>query len=115
MYSQPRLLQGVYTFQGHGYQNPTLLSSELSYTVPTGKRVQPVYLRAGNSTSAMVYLALMRDGKPMRLFPIGAKGDMHVALAVIEDLTPGTVIELFVAGPEETAGTLVVDLGLVEI
>ena len=59
---------------------------------------------------------LVRDGMPMRYFPIGAKGDVHVPLRVVEDLDAGTAIELHAggAGGRHRAGR-VVDLGLVEV
>ena len=42
----------------------------------------------------------MRDGVPMRYFPIGAKSDVHVPLRVVEDIEGGTVIELHLAAPD---------------
>jgi hypothetical protein len=74
-----------------------------------------VYFRGGNSTDEMVYLTLMRDGAPMRYFPIAARGSTHVSLRVVEDLLSDTVLELFVAAPKGLTGTVVVDAGLVEI
>ncbi|MBV9850342.1 MAG: molybdopterin oxidoreductase [Armatimonadetes bacterium] len=115
MYSKPQFLQGVYPFAGQGLTNPHLLSPELTYTVPVGKRTQFIYFRAGNSAAEMVYVSLMRDGNPMRLFPIGARGDVHVALAVVEDLMSGTKLETFIAAPENVSGQVVLDIGLVEI
>ena len=115
MYSKPKFLQGVYPFQGQGLTNAHLLSPELTYTVPVGKRTQFVYFRAGNSAAEMVYVALMRDGDPMRFFPIGAKSDVHVALAVVEDLTSGTKLEAYLAAPENITGQVVLDIGMVEI
>ena len=56
----------------------------------------------------------MRDGEPMRYFPIGAQASTHVALRVVEDLLADTRLELFVAAAEGP-GQIVVDLGLVEI
>ena len=56
----------------------------------------------------------MRDGVPMRYFPIGAKGDVHVPLRVVEDIDGGSVVELHLAAPLGLTGTVVVDLGLVE-
>jgi hypothetical protein len=38
-----------------------------------------------------------------------------VALRVVEDLLGDTVLELFIAAPSGCTGTVVVDLGLVEI
>jgi hypothetical protein len=74
-----------------------------------------VYFRGGNSSDDMVTVVLFRDGKPMRYFPIAARGATHVALRVVEDLLGDTVLELFLAAPAGCTGTVVVDLGLVEI
>jgi len=115
MYSKPKLLQGVFAYEGHGYANPHPLAGGLTYTVPVGKRSQFVYFRAGNSSAEMVYVVLMRDGEPMRYFPIGARGDVHVALAVVEDFMSSTKLEAFLAAPEGVSGTVVLDIGLVEV
>jgi hypothetical protein len=63
----------------------------------------------------MIAVVLFRDGKPMRYFPIAARGATHVALRVVEDLLGDTVLELHVAAPSGCSGTVVVDLGLVEV
>lgn len=115
MYSKPKLLQGIYPFEGRGLNNPYPLSGDLTYTVPVGKRTQFVYFRAGNSSAELIYITLMRDGSPMRLFPIGARGDVHVALAVVEDLMSGTKLEAYLAAPEGVSGSVVLDIGLVEV
>lgn len=115
MYSKPQLLQGIFPFEGHGLSSPHALAGGPTYTVPVGKRTQFVYFRAGNSSGELVCVTLMRDGKPMRLFPIGARGDVHVALAVVEDLMSGTTLEAYVAAPEGVSGTVVLDIGLVEV
>jgi assimilatory nitrate reductase catalytic subunit len=113
--STPRFLQGVYSFEGKGLDAPSLLDAALSYVVPDGATTQPVYLRAGNAAAELVCLVLMRDGQPMRYFPIGARAGTHVALRVVEDLEPGTGIELHAAAPAGISATIVVDLGLVEV
>jgi assimilatory nitrate reductase catalytic subunit len=113
--STPRFLQGIYPFEGGGVDKPALLHPELAYTVPPGITTQPLYFRGGNASDELVVVVLMRDGRPMRYFPIGAKADTHVPLAVVEDLEEGTVLELHLAAPEGLAGTTVVDLGLVEV
>lgn len=115
MYSKPTLLQGIYPFEGHGLSSPHPLAGGLTYTVPVGKRSQFVYFRAGNSAAELICVTLIRDGEPMRLFPVGARGDVHVALAVVEDLMSGTKLEAFVAAPDGVSGTVVLDIGLVEI
>jgi len=112
--SQPQFIQGIIPFVGAGYTKPLPLSGA-SFTVAADKRAQPLYFRGGNSTGDMITVALMRDGKLMRYFPIGAKASVHVQLAVVEDLEPETKLELFVLAPEGLSGTVIVDLGLVEI
>jgi hypothetical protein len=112
--SQPRFIQGVIAFIGAGYMRPTPLSGA-SFTVAADKRAQPLYFRGGNSTDAMITVALTQNGKLMRYFPIGAKASVHVQLAVVEDLEPETKLELAILAPEGLSGTAVVDLGLVEI
>jgi hypothetical protein len=114
MSSTPRFLQGVFAFEGRGIDVPFPIDGTLSHTVPDGVTAQPVYFRGGNTTAELVYLVLMRDGQPMRYFPIGAKADVHVPLRIIEDVDSGTVLELHLAAPEGVAGAVVVDFGLVE-
>ncbi|SNY66307.1 molybdopterin oxidoreductase [Paractinoplanes atraurantiacus] len=115
MHSTPRFLQGVFAFEGKGLDQPAPVSPELSYVVPDGVSAQAVYFRGGNAAAELVTVVLVRDGKPMRYFPIGAKGDVHVPLRVVEDLLAGTSIELWLGAPAGVSGTLIVDLGLVEI
>ncbi len=52
----------------------------------------------------------------MRYFPIGAKGAVHVPLAIVEDIEPETKLELLHrrAGGRQRARS-VLDLGLVEM
>jgi hypothetical protein len=111
----PKFLNGAYAFRGQGYDKPSPVSDRLVYAVPADKRAQLIYLRAGNSCPELVYLVLMRDGKPMRYFPLGAKSSAHVPLVVVEDLVPETRLEVLLAAPADVAGHLVVDIGLLEI
>ncbi len=113
--STPRFVQGIFAFTGAGYAKPKPLGENAGYTVPPDRRSQPIYFRAGNSSTEMVALVLMRDGKPMRHFPIGAKGAAHVPLAVVEDIEPDQKLEVMIAAPEGVSGTIVLDLGLMEI
>lgn len=113
-YSQPRFLQGVVEFRGQGLYQPLPLAATLSYDVPARRRAQLIYFRAGNSSDALIYLLLTRDGEPLRYFPVGAQGAVHIPLAVVEDLLPGAHLELQCAASEGVEGTVVVDLGLLE-
>ena len=113
--STPRFLQGAYGFDGAGYDKPVPLGDSLRYVVPAGCTTQPVYFRGGNSAKQMVTVVLFRDGVPTRYFPIAARGATHVALRVVEDLLADTVLELYVAAPDGLKGTVIVDLGLVEV
>jgi hypothetical protein len=114
MLEKPKFLQGVYQFEGRGLDAPGPLPSSIAYQVPFDKRSQMVYFRAGNSSGELIYFVLMRDGKPMRYFPIGAKEAIHVPLAVVEDLHPESALEVLLAAPAGTSGTVVIDIGLTE-
>ena len=110
--STPKFVQGVFAFTGAGHDTAVPLAS---HTVSDGRRAQMVYLRAGNSCAEMGVVSVAKDGAPMRLFPIGAKGAVHVPLAVVEDIDPGTKLDLAIAAPAGVSGTVVIDFGLVEI
>ena len=75
-----------------------------------------VYFRAGNSAAEMITTradARRRDDAPV---PDRRQGLLvHIPLVVVEDLTPDTKLELLVAAPSGTSGTLALDMGLVEI
>lgn len=113
--SSPRLLQGIFAFEGRGLDTPSLLDPALTYTVPAGNEAQLVYFRGGNSSSELVCAMVMRDGEPMRYFAIGARSDTHVALRVVEDLLAETVVEIHLAAPAGASGHVVIDVGIVEI
>jgi assimilatory nitrate reductase catalytic subunit len=115
MLTNPRFLQGAFPFTGQGLGKPSLLHETLTYTVPEGLTGQVLYVRGGNASDELISLVLVFDGAPARWLPIGAKSDMHVSLRVVEDLLAGSTVELHVAAPEGSSGTVVVDLGLVEV
>ena len=115
MMTTPRFLQGVFAFEGHGLAKPSLLHPSLTYTVPEGTTGQVLYVRGGNASAELVSLVLVFDGAPARWLPIGARADMHVSLRVVEDLLAGSSVEIHLAAPEGLHGTVVVDMGLVEV
>jgi assimilatory nitrate reductase catalytic subunit len=114
MITQNRFLQGIYPFEGAGLDRPVPISAEFSYRVPDGVVSQALYFRGGNTTDGLITVVLMRDGVPMRYFPIGARGEVHVPLRVVEGIDGGSVVELQLLAPLGVAGHVVVDLGLVE-
>src|SRR5260370_35189532 len=114
MQSSPRFMQGVFAFEGKGIESPFPLSPALSYTVPAGTTTQTVYFRGGNTTGELIYVLLVRDGTPMRYFPIGAKNHVHGPLRVVGDLDGGTGIGLFLPAPEGGAGAVGVDMTWVD-
>jgi len=115
MHSKNRFLQGIFQFTGAGVDKPAPIDGTLTYVVPDGSVAQALYFRGGNTTDELITVVLMRDGVPMRYFPIGAKADVHVPLRVVEDLEGGTALELAVAAPDKLSGTVILDLGLVEV
>ena len=115
MHTKNRFLQGIFPFTGAGVDKPAPIDATLTYVVPDGSVAQALYFRGGNTTGELITVVLMRDGVPMRYFPIGAKADVHVPLRVVEDLDSGTAVELWLAAPAGVSGTVIVDLGLVEV
>jgi hypothetical protein len=112
---KPIFLQGLYPFEGVGLESAVPFTPGIKYQVPSDRRSQLVYFRAGNSSPEMIYVLFKRDGKPMRYFPIGAKDAIHVSLAVVEDLQPDTSLEVLVGAPAGVKGSVVIDIGLMEI
>ncbi len=115
MAETPKFIQGVYSFRGAGLERAVPLQPAATHKVPFDKRAQLVYLRAGNASSELVYLALKQAGKVIRLFPVGAKEAVHVPLAIVEDIDPESELELCLGATEGSSGQVVVDLGLVEL
>ena len=115
MLEKPAFIQGLFEFEGRGLHSPAAFPSPAMYKVPADKRAQTVYFRAGNAAPEMIYLVLTRAGEPMRYFPVGAKSSIHVALAVLEDLSPGSTIEALIAAPQGLRSSVVLDIGFVEI
>src|SRR5579863_1031994 len=115
MLEKPVFLQGLFPFHGAGLNRPHPFTPELIYKVPNDRRAQLVYFRGGNPSDELIYVLFKRDSKPMRYFPIGAKAAVHVELAVVEDLEPGTVLDISFAAPEHLSGSVLLDIGLVEI
>jgi len=112
--SKPAFIQGIFPFTGNGQESPKPLKGA-TYTVPGDKRAQMIYFRAGNSSKDLVTLVLSCDGQPIRYFPVGGRDAIHVPLAVVEDLSPESMITLDVAARKGEEGVLVLDIGFVEI
>ena len=115
MSEKPAFIQGLFSYEGAGLGKAIPFAPRVTYVVPADKRSQVIYFRAGNAANEMVYLALMRRGALMRYFPIGAKGAVHVPLAVVEDLTPETEVEFLIAAPEGVKSSVLLDVGFMEI
>lgn len=110
----PRFLQGVYPFAGRGFFEVGPLNDALCYVVPGGAKAEVIYVRAGNLSDDLLYLALCVDSAPVRYFPVGPKADFHVPLSIIEVYPAGTRIEVGVAAPRGQTGSVVVDVGILE-
>jgi len=110
-----RFIQGVFSYQGRGLTEPVALDPKADYIVPAGKRAHLVYCRVGNPSAELVCLILKRDGKLTRYFPVGAKAGAQMPHALVDDLLAKSEIEIVIAAPQGLAGTIVIDMGFVEI
>jgi len=115
MLEKPAFIQGVFAWEGLGLDKPAAFEPKVAYQVPADKRAQMVYFRAGNASGELIFLVLTAAGKPMRYFPVGAKGAIHVPLAVVEDISPGTEVEVLIAAPAGLKSSVVIDAGFMEI
>ena len=115
MRPRAKFIQAALPFVGQGLLNPKSLGKSAAYSVPSDQRAQLVYFRGGSSLADLVCVSLLRDGALLRLFPIGAKSTVHIPLAVIEDLEPGSVLEVQLAAPTGAEGVIFLDIGLVEV
>ena len=110
----PRFLQGVYPFAGRGFFEVGPLNDALCYVVPAYTRAEVIYVRAGNLSDDLIYLALCVNSQPVRYFPVGPKADFHVPLSITESYPVGAKIEVGFAAPRGLNGAVVVDVGILE-
>ncbi len=115
MLEKPAFIQGLFPFEGAGLECPMPFQPQATYNVPSDKRAQTIYFRAGNPSAEMIYLVLTRRGVAMRYFPVGAKAGIHVPLAVLEDIPPASPVEILVAAPAGLKSSVLLDVGFLEI
>jgi hypothetical protein len=115
MLEKPVFLQGVFSAKGTGLTDPVSFTPRAVYRVSPDRRSQTIYFRVGNASSELVSLLLTRQGAVMRYFPVGAKDAIHVALAVQEDISPETTLEVLLAAPDGLDVSVVLDVGFMEI
>jgi hypothetical protein len=111
----PRFIQGVFAFEGRGLERPEPLQPLARHTVARDRRAQLIYFRGGNSSPELIYLVLRQNERPIRYFPLGAKAGAHIPLAIVEDIAPEAQLDVLVAAPEGVRGSLLLDIGLMEI
>ena len=115
MLEKPAFIQGLFPYEGRGLGRPQPFEPPVVYDVPADKRAQTIYFRAGNPAAELIYLVLVCRGKPMRYFPVGAKSAIHVPLAVVEDISPGSRVEVVIAAQTEQRSSVLLDIGFMEI
>ena len=111
----PRFLQGVFPFAGRGVHETVPLDDILDYTVPAGRVAEIIYFRAGNFSEDIIYLTVSVDGTPSRYFPVGPKADVHVPLAIVEQHGQGKRLQIGIGAPRGLAGSVVLDIGMLEL
>jgi hypothetical protein len=115
MLEKPTFIQGLFAWEGKGLECPNPFDPPVVYEVPPDKRAQTIYFRAGNAAPEMIYLVLTCNGRPMRYFPVGAKGAIHVPLAVVEDVAPASKLEILLAAPSGLQSSVLLDVGFMEV
>ena len=69
--------------------------------------------RVGNTTEGTINITVLEDGEVMRYVLVAAEGAMHVPLAIVDELQPGTEISITAAA--ERSGKLTLDVGILEV
>lgn len=105
------LLQTITDVEGEGIDSPQDLN--LTYSVSQGCTAGVQYVRAGNTTEGMINITVLKDGKAMRYVPVAAGGAIHVPLAIVDELQPGT--EVSIGAAAERSGKLILDVGILEV
>lgn len=105
------LLQTITAIEGEGLDSPKSLN--LTYTVPQGCSAGVQYVRVGSTVTGITNITLLKNGKVMRYVPVAARSTVHVPLAIVDELRPGTGIEIVAAA--EGSGTLILDIGILEV
>ena len=92
MHTKNRFLQGIYPVRRgrHRQARPAGARAELR-RARRHRRARRCTSAAATPPTSLITVVLMRDGVPMRYFPIGAKSDVHVPLRVVEDIEGGSV------------------------
>jgi assimilatory nitrate reductase catalytic subunit len=108
-------MQGVFPLVGRGVNETVQLDDDLVYTVPVGCVAELIYFRAGNFCDDIIYLTVTLNSEPVRYFPVGPKADVHVPLAIVEQNPAGSRLEIGVGAPRGLAGSVVIDVGLLEL
>ena len=105
------LLQTITDIVGEGIDSPQDLN--LTYSVSQGCTAGVQYVRAGNTTEGMINVTVLKDNKAMRYVPVAAGGTIHVPLAIVDELQPGTEISIVAAA--NGSGKLILDIGILEV
>ena len=66
----------------------------------------------GEHHGGMINVTVLRDGQAMRYVSVAAGGTIHVPLAIVDELQPGTGITIVAA---EGWGKLILDVGFLEV
>ena len=61
----------------------------------------------------MLNITLLQNGKVMRYVPVAVGSAIHVPLAIVDELRPGTEVSVAVAA--EGSGTLILEVGVLEV
>ena len=58
----PQFIQGVFSFEGRGFDSPLPLNPPAAYKVPRDKRAQPIHVRGGRSRVQLIMIGVLPYG-----------------------------------------------------
>jgi hypothetical protein len=107
-------LQGIFPFVGKGIFESIAIDESLNLTVPKGVCAQVVYVRLGNHSDDLIYLTLTANDTPIRHFPVGPQGALHIPMVIRELHPPDTKLTFLLSAARGVSGTVIVDVGIQE-
>ena len=84
----------------------------LTYGASQGCTAGVPYVRAGNTTEGMINITVLKTARRCATCPSRPR-TMHVPLAIVDELQPGT--EISIAAAAEASGKLILDVGILEV
>ena len=101
--------------KARGWRVPIPFQPPVTYQVPADKRVPDHLLPGGQRRAGNDLPGSDAPRQAHALLPGRREGAIHVPLAVLEDIPPGSPVEILIAAPAGLKSSVLIDVGFLEI